>query len=254
MSIVDSFDHGEEILKPSHIAPPVEGFPKTVLVTFHQPNTDFVRDQYHGTVIGVLDAAVRLPIYQFSYKGHTLALCMTVVGGAATAGILEELFSKGAERVLLFGSCGVLAPELTAGHLILPTAAYRDEGASYHYLPAGDYVDVPTAPQLAAVFDELKLPYVMGKTWTTDAIYRETRKNTDARRQDGCLTVEMECASVMAVGQFRKKSVYQFLYAMDSLAGEDWDPRTWGTPQSDDERYLRIALEAAVRLDVGGAQ
>ena len=32
------------------------------------------------------------------------------------------------------------------------------------------------------------------------------------RKDDGCIVVDMECASIMAVGQFRNIPVYQFLY------------------------------------------
>lgn len=143
----------------------------------------------------------------------------------------------------------MLDASLTAGRLIIPTAACRDEGTSYHYLPVGDYVDIPTARWLGEVFDELKLPYVKGRVWTTDALYRETRANAEKHRAEGCVAVDMECASAMAVGQFRGVPVYQFLYAEDSLDGSDWDPRTWGAvPAPDYEKYLRVALETAARL------
>ena len=85
--------------------------------------------------------------------------------------------------------------------------------------------------------------------WTTDGFYRETRNNMEQRKADGCIAVDMECASVMAVARFRGVPVYQFLYAEDSLDGGSWDPRTLGKlPRSDHEKYLRIALEAASRL------
>lgn len=54
-------------------------------------------------------------------------------------------------------------------------------------------------------------------TWTTDAFYRETKRNMEKRKEEGCGVVEMECASIMAVGQIRKKEVYQFLYAAISI-------------------------------------
>ncbi len=61
--------------------------------------------------------------------------------------------------------------------------------------------------------------------------------------------IEMECASVMAASQFRGINTYQFLYAEDSLDSEVWDARTMGNvPHSDLEKYLRVALEVAVRL------
>ena len=155
----------------------------------------------------------------------------------------------GAKKVLLYGSCGVLDSALAAGRFILPTQAYRDEGTSYHYMPVSDYVDIPTAQRLGEIFDALNLPYVKGRVWTTDAFYRETRNNMEKRRADGCIAVDMECASAMAVGRFRGVPVYQFLYAEDSLDGDAWDPRTMGArPASDYETHLRVALEAASRL------
>ncbi|MGH3618925.1 MAG: hypothetical protein ACRDQV_13045 [Pseudonocardiaceae bacterium] len=54
-----------------------------------------------------------------------------------------------------------------------------------------------------AVLQERGGPHVVGKTWTTDAPYRETRSKIRARRGEGCLTVEMETAAFLAVAQHR---------------------------------------------------
>ena len=68
-------------------------------------------------------------------------------------------------------------------------------------------------------------------------------------RAEGCIAVDMECASVMAAGQFRGAEIYQFFYADDCLDGEGWDPRTLGArPDSTHAKYLRLALEIAARL------
>ena len=251
ISILESFDpHSEAVLNPWDLAPPVEGFPETVIMTFKPQSLDALRAFCPTEIISHLGAGIRIPIYRFSYRDRTLGACLTLVGGAGSAALLEEVLAKGAKRVLFYGSCGALDRSLTAGRLILPTAACRDEGTSYHYLPPGaDYVEVPTAGRLGEIFDELNLPYVTGRTWTTDALYRETRNNIKKRRAEGCIAVDMECASVMAAAQFRGASVYQFLYAEDSLDGAAWDRRTLGrVPSSEYERYLRIALEVAARL------
>ena len=244
------FDGGEELLKPSHLAQPVEGFPKTVLVTFQRQIVAALQKRVPTEVVSTINACVEVPVYRFSYQSQTLGLLLTTIGGPAAAGILEEVWVKGAEKVLLFGTCGGLDPDLPAGHFIVPTAAYRDEGTSFHYLPPSDYVDIPTADRLAEIFDELGLPYVKSRTWTTDAIYRETPGKAAERRAEGCVAVEMECASVMAAGQYRGKEVYQFLYTADSLAGSEWNRGLMGQhPESAYERYLSIALETAVRLE-----
>lgn len=243
------FDGGGELLRPDCIAQPVEGFPKTVLVTFQRQVVEALQRRFPVEIVSTVSAAVKVPIYRFSCQGRELGLFLSTIGGPATVGILEEVWVKGAEKVLLFGACGGLDADLTAGHMIIPTAAYRDEGTSFHYLPPSDYVDIPTADRLAEIFDELSIPYVRGKTWTTDAIYRETPGKVSARRAEGCVAVEMECACVMAAGQFRGKPVYQFIYTEDSLAGSQWERGLLGrTPEAEYERYLSIALETAIRL------
>ena len=250
MSLFDTFDpDSPEIIFAASHHPPLEGFPETIVITF-QDETFRVLEQLCPTeVVAKHHAGRDIPIYRLNWNGRSIGICQTLLGGAGTAGLLEEALAMGAKQVLLYGSCGVLDSALVAGHFILPIAAYRDEGTSYHYLPVSDYVDIPTAQRLGEIFDELNLPYVKGRVWTTDAFYRETRNNMEKRRADGCIAVDMECASAMAVGQFRGAEVYQFLYAEDSLDGEAWDSRTMGkVPASDYETYLRVALEAASRL------
>ena len=250
MSLFETFDpHSEAMIAPSAFSPPVEGFPEVLIMTFKDKSLKILQEIAETQVVVTTRAGWDLPHYKLKWNGGEVGVVQTLEGGAGIAMILEEALAMGAKKVLIYGSCGVLVPEVTAGYFILPTQAYRDEGVSYHYMPAGDYVDIPTAERLGKVFDELGLPYVKGRVWTTDAVYRETRNNVEKRRKDGCLAVEMECASAMAVGQFRGAEVYQFLYTADSLADGAWEPRTLGkVGMSDYEKYLRVALEVASRL------
>lgn len=59
------------------------------------------------------------------------------------------------------------------------------------------------------------IPYVKGKTWTTDAFYRETINNFEIRKADGCISVEMECSAIQAMCDFRNLNVYMFLTCGD---------------------------------------
>lgn len=239
----------EELLNPRKIIPSDPEFPKTVLVMFRQKTMNCLLEQSDAEQIGTLNVGLYSPLYRISEQGQTLAAFVSPCGGPATVGLLEEVVARGAEKILLFGSCGVLVEDLPAGHLIVPTAAYRGEGTSAYYAPAGDWIDIETAPKLCRILGALHLTYCCGKTWTTDAIYRETERLVADRRSDGCMVVEMECASVMAMSRFRGVEAYQFLYAEDSLAGAKWDPRTMGkVPATATEQYVRIALETALRL------
>ena len=100
------FDGGEELLKPVHLSQPVEGFPKTVLVTFQRKVVEALQKRLPVEAVSTISACVEVPIYRFSYQGQTLGLYLTTIGGPATVGILEEVWVKGAEKVLLFGTPG----------------------------------------------------------------------------------------------------------------------------------------------------
>lgn len=251
MSIIDTFDfNGEEIIKAKNNVRMIENFPTTVLVVFSVKLCNLFLSKYDTIKIGALSAAgLKLPIYQFEHRGIKIGFFNTVLGGAASAALLEELIALGAEKLLYFGSCGALHKEIAEGRLLVPTAAYRDEGVSYHYAEASDYLEIETAPVLMKILDDMHIPYNTTKTWTTDAFYRETSRNLEKRKAEGCGVVEMECASIMSVGQFRKKKVYQFLYATDCLSDSDWDKRIMGNMPTDlRERILSVAIEAATRL------
>lgn len=252
MSLFDTFDSdSEELIKVNQQRSfhSVDGFPKIVIGAFKEETFRALEQVCPAEVICSLRGGRTIPVYRINWQGHNIGLFHSLMGGAGTVCLMESLIARGAKALLFYGNCGVLDQEIAAGHLILPTAAYRDEGTSYHYLPVSDYVEVPTQPRLAQVMDELSLPYISGKVWTTDAFYRETRSNMERRKADGCIAVDMECASVMAAGQFRGIRVYQFFYADDCLDGEKWDPRTLGArPASSHEKFLRIALEIAARI------
>ncbi|MBQ9952145.1 MAG: nucleoside phosphorylase [Clostridia bacterium] len=252
MSIIHSFDpHSEAVLNPWDVIVPVENLPGTLIATFNPKFIAILEKMASLEECAVLKANGRaIPVYRFEYHGAVLGIFHTMLGGAASAAMLEELIAMGAKRVLYFGSAGALDRELVEGHLIVPTAAYRDEGVSYHYMPASDSIEIDTAETLCAILDSLNVSYAKAKTWTTDAVYRETRANMEKRKAEGCAVVEMECASVMAVGQFRKIPVYQFLYAADCLDATQWDRRLLGSmPQDMRERILTVALNIAARLN-----
>ena len=85
---------------------------------------------------------------------------------------------------------------------MIPTESYRDEGTSYHYKKASDITNT-NANKAAEFMKYKKLPYVLGKNWTTDSFYRETENNFAQRKADGCISVEMECSAMQTVCDFR---------------------------------------------------
>ncbi len=134
--------------------------------------------------------------------------------------------------------------------MIVPTTAVRDEGTSYHYLPPGREVEASPIG-IKAIEKTLNLHninYILGKTWTTDAIYRETPEKIKLRKKEGCITVEMEAAAFFAVAKFRNVVFSQIIYGGDDLSSETWDHRGWNKQWSLREKLFWVAAESCINL------
>ena len=81
-------------------------------------------------------------VYGITIGDQQIGAFNAPVGAASCVGIIEDLIQFGMEKLVLFGTCGVLDRDIEATSIIIPTAALRDEGTSYHYLPASDEVEV----------------------------------------------------------------------------------------------------------------
>ena len=140
--------------------------------------------------------------------------------------------------------------EITRGHVVVPSSAVRDEGTSYHYAPPSREI-APSGEAVAAIeaaLEERNVPYVLGKTWTTDGFYRETPNLVRRRKAEGCLTVEMEAASLFAMAQFRGVTLGFILSVGDDVSGEKWDDRGWLSKPLDAWGTFDLAVEACLRL------
>lgn len=245
MSLIDSYDTSEEIVKAEMFTKGQKRLPKTAIVCFKKELIDFVKNNKEFEEYSEITVCgEEIKIYKTQIGNQSVILYRTLVGGPATTSMMEEVHARGVENFIFFGSCGELTSNLKKGAFIIPTEAYRDEGTSYHYMPASDFIKIKTATQLEEVFKKNNINYELTKTWTTDALYKETRDKTKKRIESGCKVVEMECASIMAVANARNINAYQFLYSDDTLAEEKWNIRTLRDDRSSIlKECLRIAVE-----------
>lgn len=190
------------------------------------------------------------PIWEIDLDGKRLAFFSPGVGAPLACGLLEVAIALGCRRFVVCGGAGALDRDLTLGHLVVVTSAIRDEGTSYHYLPPARVVDADEAVVrvLEETLDRHEVPWVTGRTWTTDGVYRETRGRIAARRGEGAITVEMEAASLLAVAQFRGVRLGQILYAGDDLSGAQWDGRGWQSRDDIRTNLFWLAAQAALAL------
>lgn len=252
--ILEEFDQATEaVINPWDMIKKQPGFPKVGVSCFARVTFDRMLQELGGQVIAQSRVAdMVIPIYQAEYRGMELALFMSDVGAPACVGLLEDVFEMGLEKLVLFGTCGVLDAGIKDCSVIIPNRAVRDEGTSYHYAPPSEEIDVN--PRYIEEFIEIleghNCHYTVGKVWTTDAIYRETREKVKRRKENGCICVDMECSAVAALAGLRKKEVFQFFYAADNLDSEIWDRRSLLSEDNvlEKDRIAQLALELAVMM------
>ncbi|MCD7917538.1 MAG: nucleoside phosphorylase [Clostridiales bacterium] len=255
--LLTEFDPARQaIANPTDLVQPVPGLPRVAVSCFAR--TTFARMVETLEAVPVATSSVanmEIPIYRAVCQGTPVALFLSDVGAPACVGLLEDVFAMGVEQLVLFGTCGVLDSAIADCSVIIPTAALRDEGTSFHYAPPSE--ELPVNPRYLDTFLDIlnahQCSYTLGKTWTTDALYRETRGKMERRRAQGCVSVDMECSAVAALAAFRQKEVFQFFYAADNLASEQWDSRSLSDKAnlSAKDRVAQLALELAVRIAAG---
>ena len=240
------------LFNPSDTTNKVDNFPEICVSTFSENIIKkFSSLRSTEAIAELYTANGRIPVYKIRYKDTDIAFYLSRVGAPACVAGFEEIVAMGARKFVLFGSCGVLDDERVKDNLILPVSAVRDEGTSYHYIAPSPEIEAdPHSVRIAeTVLASCGYPYIKGKTWTSDAIYRETLPLIQERRQEGCLVVEMECASMLAVAKYRHIPFIQFLYGADNLSSDTWEIRDlclYGL--SNAEKFMVLAFECGLAL------
>jgi uridine phosphorylase len=190
------------------------------------------------------------PLFEVQHDGHRLAVLRSGVGAPLAGALLEQVIAMGCRYFIVCGGAGTLHADLTLGHFVVVSSSLRDEGTSFHYLPPARTIEAdPKARRtLEEVLTSRHVPYVSGLTWTTDAPYRETPKKIAARREEGCLTVDMEAAALAAIARFRGVPLAQVVYCGDDLSGSAWDHRSWQNLSDVREELFDITAAAALAL------
>jgi len=136
----------------------------------------------------------KTPVYEVNVGERKVGLFNPGLGAPSAAKNLEKVIALGCNKFIACGGAGMLDRNIQVGHLIIPKFAVRDEGTSYHYLEPSREVEasavgVQAIEKVLAAHD---VPYIVSKTWTTDAFYRSTPEKIRLRKSEGCPAVEKE--------------------------------------------------------------
>jgi uridine phosphorylase len=190
------------------------------------------------------------PLWKLEVSGTPVVAARAGLGAPLSVIILELLIALGIKKIVVCGGAGALDPSLTLGHVVVVHSALSDEGTSKHYMPdTKEFVTNPSLVKFAVSHLQRRdIPFVTGKTWTTDAFFRETPNAVARKKKDGCVVVEMEASALLAVAQFRHVGLLPILYAGDDVSGETWQHRNWDRAMEPRHALFDTALELAARI------
>ena len=196
------------VIEPNEVIDPIDIPPHVVLCFFQDVIQDVV-ERHGARQIDVLISEIgHNPVYELELDGSRLALVHPGVGAPLAAAFLEELIARGCRAFVACGGAGVLVPDVALGHVIVPTAAVRDEGTSYHYLaPQSDRRAVAGGgrrdPRHAASGTTCRTS--RGRRGPPTLCIARREERCERRVAEGCLTVEMEAAAFFAVARVPRR-------------------------------------------------
>ena len=122
------------IIEPRRVHKPINAPKHCVLCFFQDVIDELVRNGAREIHVANWETG-RHPVYELDFNGQRLAVMHPRVGAPVSAAMLELLIALGSRKFIACGGAGVLDSKIAVGHIIVPNAAVRDEGTSYHYLP-----------------------------------------------------------------------------------------------------------------------
>lgn len=146
------------------------------------------------------------------------------IGAPVIAGLTDEFIALGAKQFVLIGMAGGLQENLSAGSMVLSTGAIRGEGVTRHYLPPAEIVEssIQMVDRAGDALSKNDIEFSKGITWTTDAPFRELRKDVLEFQRRGILAVDMEAAGMLGVAKSYQLSAFAAFSIADMLSGGVW--------------------------------
>ncbi len=170
-------------------------------------------------------ACYHTELYRVDHDGLALGIVPCAVGASFAVLVAEQLFAAGCRLLVSVTSSGQLVQLRPPPYFILIDRSLRDEGTSYHYLPASEFSNAAPAllKAMDGAFDGLGVAVERGATWTTDAPFRETLAAIAAMKARGLLAVEMEAAALYAFAEARDKPLICFAHVTNQMARIEGD-------------------------------
>ena len=182
--------------------------------------------------------------YTGLYQGVPVAVVSHGVGSGGAAIAFESLWRAGARVIIRVGTCGGMQPEVTAGSIVVATAACREEGVTEKMVPLS----------YPAVARQRALPVHKGIILTQALFFPELLESTvKLYARAGVVAMENEAASLLVVSSLHGVKAGVIL-AVDApafeLVGVEGYQQTAARAEVAQavEDEISVALDALIRV------
>jgi uridine phosphorylase len=202
---------------------PGEKVPETVLLCYQRSTMQYLLENH--------------PEFQpsptvthfYEWDGQVGILADWGVGAPGLSIKMEELVALGAKRFIAVGTAGSLMNAHKIADFVLCPKALAEDGVAHLYLPQGQKV-AAADPELMLEWEQFAKkrglpPFKSAFAWSFSAIFRETLADVLRVESLGCSVVEMEAATLYAIGQEKGVQTLSLFIISDSITQEEWSPR-----------------------------
>lgn len=189
------------------------------------PDGDIVRYlKKNGAQINDCWACYHSELYSAKYKDLEFGIIGCAVGASYAVLLAEQLFVSGCELLISVTSAGKINESIKSDYLLIKNTL-RDEGTSYHYLTKDEesVINTTILVRLLPLLSDKTLSVQTGKSWTTDAPYRETPSSISDAKAQGADSVEMEASALYAFSKVKSKQIVCYAHLTNSMAQQNGD-------------------------------
>jgi purine-nucleoside phosphorylase len=167
-------------------------------------------------------------MFEFMFQELNIGIIGCAVGASFAVLLAEQLFVSGCQLLISITSAGIInKPKFDNTRYVLIKEALRDEGTSYHYIDQHQKAKLNTSlfNKINPLVTNPMLKLEAGKSWTTDAPYRETASAIEIAKKYGATAVEMEASALYAFAQAKDKSIVCYAQLTNTMAqqGDDFE-------------------------------
>ena len=203
----------------------LESMPKNVILSYSRRLSNYIRrDLRMSRIRSRVDYSGALCLKRYVNPDNKLMMVAMPAGAPQLATTSDVLIANGAKHIIIMGSAGAISKRLTFGDIVICNRALRDEGTSHHYIKSSSYIQSSKGltEKLCKISNRLDIPFLVGPTWTTDAMFRETREEIAHYSKRHILTVEMEAAALFAIAKRRGIDASAIFSVSDVLYEKEW--------------------------------